>query len=232
MNKNLTMRVLGVIHKGIFIFCIPILCLSTAIGWEIVTPQVYTYGFDKYRVSETTDLYPYELKEIADELVTFFGSADDDLRVTIMKDGELVPLFTPEEAIHFQDVKGLIRLNRRLMLAALGYTALSIIWWRRKNLRQVGQVIMAGAGLTLGLLMALVLGVMLNFDQLFLKFHLISFQNDFWSAPGYMLKLFPIGFWYDIALFTVLVSSLLAVVIGGLGYGLMKFAGTRIANLS
>lgn len=226
------MKALGIIHKGLFILFVPILCISMAINWEITTPQVYTYGFDKYDVVRATDLSRFELEDIAKEFVTYFQSSDEYLSTTVMEGGQLVPMFSREELIHFKDVKGLVKLNRNLMYVALGYVALSLIWWRRGRWLELGYVIMAGAGVSLGLLMVLVLGMMLRFDQLFLWFHLLGFSNDFWSAPGYMLKLFPWGFWYDISLFTVLVSSLLALIFGGLGFGLTRYIQKKSASLS
>ncbi|MFH1638842.1 MAG: TIGR01906 family membrane protein [Chloroflexota bacterium] len=231
-SKNVILRVIGVIHKGIFILSIPILCISMAIGWEITTPQVYTYGFDKYEVSKATDLSRNELAEIADDFAGYFKSSAEDIDITIMVDGAPAPLFTAEETIHFRDVKGLVHLNRNLMLAALGYILLSVVWLWRKDLGQAGMLFMTGAGFTLALLLVLVLVGIVNFDRLFLLFHTTSFRNDFWSAPGYMLQLFPMGFWYDMALMTVLVSSMLALAFGGLGFGLMKFALKRGASHS
>lgn len=230
MNKKLLMKALGAVPRGIFILCIPILCLSMAISWEITTPRIYTYGFDKYHVSEIIEISHFELKDMAIEFANYFSSSKEELSTTIMtiwRDGELIPMFTADELIHFKDVQRLIRWDRYLICTALGYLVLSIIWWGRGNLIGLGRTLMAGAGLTLGLLLALVLGIIVNFDQLFLQFHIIAFRNNLWSAPGYMLKLFPVDFWYDIVLFTVLVSSLLAIFFGGLGFGLTKFARKR-----
>jgi len=51
------------------------------------------------------------------------------------------------------------------------------------------------------------IGTLLNFDTLFYDFHLIAFSNSFWSAEGNMLLLFPGGFWYDAAIYIVIVSQ-------------------------
>ncbi|HEY96432.1 MAG TPA: DUF1461 domain-containing protein, partial [Dehalococcoidia bacterium] len=73
--------------------------------------------------------------------------------------------------------------------------------YRRKGGGLIAWNTLIGGGVTLVLILALWLGSLWDFDRLFHQFHLIAFSNDFWSAKGYMLKLFPGGFWYDIVLF-------------------------------
>jgi integral membrane protein (TIGR01906 family) len=77
---------------------------------------------------------------------------------------------------------------------------------------------MVGSGITLALTLALGLGAFLNFNQLFLQFHLISFANEFWlldPTKDYLIMLFPQGFWYDAALFCGGITTGLAVILGG-----------------
>jgi len=75
------------------------------------------------------------------------------------------------------------------------------------------------------LMLALGLGTMLGFDQLFLKFHLISFTNKLWQldpAKDYLIMLFPQGFFYDAALFCALATAGLAIILGGVAGGYLK----------
>jgi integral membrane protein (TIGR01906 family) len=67
-------------------------------------------------------------------------------------------------------------------------------------------------------MLALGLGMLLGFDQLFLQFHLISFTNEFWQldpSKDYLIMLFPQGFWYDATLFCTLATVIGAVVLSG-----------------
>jgi uncharacterized membrane protein len=65
---------------------------------------------------------------------------------------------------------------------------------------------------------ALGIGALLDFDSLFLRFHFIAFSNDFWSAEGNMLLLFPGGFWYDAAIYCVIAISVMAIILGGVSW--------------
>ena len=87
-----------------------------------------------------------------------------------------------------------------------------------------------GSGITLALMLALGLGILLGFDQLFWQFHVISFANELWQLDptrDYLIMLFPRDFWYDAALFCALATSGLAVVLGGVGGGYLLFTRRR-----
>ncbi len=79
-------------------------------------------------------------------------------------------------------------------------------------------------------MLALGLGALLDFDQLFLQFHRLSFSNQFWQldpARDYLIMLFPGGFWYDAALFCALATVGLAVILGGVAGGYLLFTRRR-----
>jgi uncharacterized membrane protein len=65
-------------------------------------------------------------------------------------------------------------------------------------------------------MLVLWISTLVNFDSIFLRFHQLFFSNDFWSAEGYMLQLFPGGFWYDVTLICALGIAVSGAVIGGL----------------
>jgi integral membrane protein (TIGR01906 family) len=70
-------------------------------------------------------------------------------------------------------------------------------------------------------MLALGLGALLNFNQLFLQFHLLSFTNELWQLDptrDYLIMLFPSVFWYDTTLFCALATAVGAVVLGGVGF--------------
>ena len=199
-----------------FILCIPLFLFTAVIGIAFNCVRLYEYGFDTYNVENRTGLPPTELVRTAESLIAYFNSGDEYIDLTVEKDGRQFELFTREEQIHFRDVKGLVRLDYGVLLATgiyvLLYTGVSLYLRRR---RRFARDILAGGGLTLALMMALWLGSLWNFDRLFYRFHLLAFSNDFWSAEGYMLKLFPGGFWYDATLFCALGIALAALVLAG-----------------
>jgi integral membrane protein (TIGR01906 family) len=85
----------------------------------------------------------------------------------------------------------------------------------------------AGGSITLTLMLALGLGTLLGFDQLFLQLHLISFTNSFWQlnpATDYLIMLVPRGFWYEATLFCALATVTGALILTGVGGVYLKRA--------
>ena len=71
-------------------------------------------------------------------------------------------------------------------------------------------------------MLALGLGTLFNFDQLFLQFHLFSFTNELWQldpTKDYLIMLFPQGFFYDAAIFCAGITAGLAIILGGVAGG-------------
>ena len=216
------MRILIAAAKWLFILCLPILLLTASIGWAANSLWLYKYGFDNSDVSKATGLAQSELDKVARGLISYFNSDEEYISLTVIKGGKPFELFNQREIIHLKDVKGLIWLDYRLLmvtlLCTLTYAGVSLLWRKRKYWRRLARGLVGGSSITLALMLALGLGILLNFDQLFLQFHLISFTNELWQldpTKDYLIMLFPRGFWYDAAMFCALATAVGAVVLGG-----------------
>ena len=201
------MRALATSAKGLFILCLPFLLLTASLGWAANSLWLYKYGFEKYGVSQTTGLASSELDKTARGLISYFNSDEEYISLTVVKDGEPLELFTQREVWHLKDVKGLIRLDYWVLLGtfvyALAYAGVCLFWRKRQYWRHLGWALVGGGSLTLALMLAMGLGTLLDFSELFWQFHVISFSNEFWQLdPGdYLLRLFTGGFFYDATIF-------------------------------
>jgi len=218
----------GILARWVFILCLPVLLVSASIGWAANSLWLYRAGFEKYEVRKELakaglELTDTELEAIARGLISYFNSGEEYLKLTVMPDGQPVELFTQQEVVHFRDVKRLFRLDYYLFLGtlvySLAYAGVSLLGQGGKQRRQLAWAMVSGSSLTLILMLALGLGTLFNFDQLFLQFHRLSFPNQFWSAPGYMLLLFPQGFWFDATILCAGLATTLAVLLGGMAGG-------------
>ena len=226
------MGILGIAAKWLFMLCLPILLLTASIGWAVNSLWLYEYGFQKYSVSQTTGLTEVELEKAATGLISYFNSDEEHISLTVVKNGEPFVLFNQREVAHLRDVKGLIWLDYWVLLGTLIYTlayaGVSRLW--RREWHRLARGIAGGSGITLVLGLALGLGTMLGFDQLFLKFHLISFTNELWQldpAKDYLIMLFPQGFFYDAALFCALATAGLAIILGGVAGSYLLFTRSK-----
>ncbi len=223
------MRVFHEVTKWLFFLCLPLLLISASTGGAANSLALYRYGFDKFGVSQTTGLSEAELEKTARGLIHYFNSSEEYINLTVVKNGRTFTLFNEREVIHLKDVKGLFRLGYWIFLGSLLYAlayAGFLLWLRER--RWLARGLLVGSGLTLGLMLVLGLSAMLNFDQFFLQFHLLSFSNEFWQLdPGqdYLIMLFPRGFWYDATLICAAATATGAAILGGVGMYIYSSAG-------
>lgn len=209
--------------KWLFVLCLPLLLISAGLAGAFNSLWLYKFGFDKYEISQKTGIAEVELEKAAQGLISYFNSDEEDISVSVIKDGQTFTLFNEREVAHLRDVKELVRLDYRVLVASLLYalvfTGLSLFRWR--NWRQMARGAMWGGSLTLALMAVLRVVTLFNFDQFFRQFHLLSFTNDLWlldPSKDYLLMLFPGGFWYDATQFIALGVGTAAVLITGLAW--------------
>lgn len=217
------MKHLPAAAKWLFVFCLPLLLISAGLAGAFNSLWLYKFGFDKYDISQKTGIAEVELEKAARGLISYFNSDDEDISVSVIKDGQPFTLFNQREVAHLRDVKELVRLDYRVLLAsllyALAFTGLSLFRWH--DWRQLARGAMWGGSLTLALMAVLRVVTFFNFDQFFWQFHLLSFTNDLWlldPSKDYLLMLFPGGFWYDATQFIALGVGTAAVLVTGLAW--------------
>jgi integral membrane protein (TIGR01906 family) len=202
----------------IFVICIPALLLSASLAWGFNSAWLYNYGFQKYNVSQDTGLSAQELDKTAHGLINYFNSTQEYINIQVTAQGKTFSLFTEEEQIHFKDVKALIWLDYEVLLVtlilALLYFFIFYFWQKGRFRRLFFKSLLWGSGLSIVLIGAIGIASFFDFDALFLQFHYLAFTNMFWSAEGYMLRLFPGGFWYDAFFIMIGIMALLAIAIG------------------
>ena len=217
--------------------CLPILLLTASLGWVANSLWLYKYGFEKYNVSSTTSLADSELEKVAAGLISYFNSDEEYISLVVLKNGEPFELFNQRELVHLRDVKGLIRLDYWVLLGtaiyALGYVMGNLLWKKHHHWRRLARGVVGGSSLTMLLMLALGLGTLLGFDQLFLQFHLISFTNELWQLDptrDYLIMLFPERFFRDAALFCALATALGAIILGSVAGGYLLFTRSKVTT--
>ncbi len=230
------MRILGIVLKWLFILCLPVLLLTASLGGAVNSLWLYKYGFSKYNVSQTTGLAEAELEKAGKGLISYFNSGEEYISLTVVKEDQPFGLFNQREIIHLKDVKGLIRLDYWVLLGTLvytlGYAGVSLFWRKRRYWQRLAWGMVWGSGMTLALMLALGLGTLLGFEQLFLQFHLISFTNPFWQldpSKDYLIMLFPGGFWYDATLLCALATVVGALILSGVAGVYLKITKGQTA---
>jgi integral membrane protein (TIGR01906 family) len=221
------LKYVSLVTKWIFILCIPLLLVSSSLAVGFNSKWLYNFGFDKYNVSLQTGFSPVELDKAANGLIKYFNSNEEYADIVLIRDGKSTELFSREEQLHFKDVKQLVRLDYLFLIVSLivilAYIIISISWRNGKFRKDLARSVIWGCGLSILIIIIIGIASYFNFDQLFLQFHYLVFSNQYWSAPGYMLLLFPGGFWFDAAIICGAFMSLLAIMLGGASVLYLKF---------
>jgi integral membrane protein (TIGR01906 family) len=228
------LKIVKLFFDLIFIICLPFVLLSGSLAWGFNSSWLYNYGFEKYHVSASTGLSETELNQAAEALIKYFNSNDEYINVVFYHEGKPFELFTMEEKIHFKDVKQLIKLDYLIFYITLLYILIYImicLYWKKGKYRiQLAKNLIWGSGIAVTIVILIGLASFFDFDSLFLQFHYLVFSNTFWSAPGYMLLLFPGGFWYDAAVFCLGFMLILALFIGFLALFYFKLLKRKEFN--
>lgn len=216
-------RALKGIAGGLFILSLPVIFGTVGLRWLVSDTGWYQQGFARYGVSDRTGMAPSELARAADRISGYLLLQENSIQMPVkivpVKIGdETRPLFNEREISHMVDVRHLLGGFYALQTGAAAYAFLyllfSRLWLRRGYWAGLGSGLRRGGALTLGLFAAIGLLSLLDFDELFLRFHLMSFDNDLWildPTRDHLIMMFPQGFWYDSAIRLAMAGSAQAV---------------------
>jgi len=227
------MKALQITAKWVFMLCLPFLLFTASLAWVINSLWLYDYGAEKYGVSQVTGLSESELDKAYAGLVSYFNSDEEYISLTVIKDDQPFELFNYREIIHLKDAKKLIWLDYWVglgtLLYMLAYAGVCLFWRRPEYWRHLGRGVLGGSCVTLGLMLALGLVSLVDFNWIFWQFHVISFTgNDFWlldPTKDYLKMMFADGYFYDVVLFCALGVAGAAVILGGASGVWLKLGG-------
>jgi len=211
----------------LFVVAVPLFLLLSNVRIAAVEPRVYEYSFDRYDAVARTDVDRVQLDRAARVIASYFGNDESQLAIRVTIDGREQPLFNPREVLHMRDVKRLFQrvfsLHEIAFVYIVGYVAAVVLWSRELSMRRLAEQCVVAGGVTMGVMAVAAVAVSVGFDDLFRRFHLLSFANDFWllnPRTDHLIQMFPRGFWFDVSLaigvLTMVEGALLASA--GLGY--------------
>jgi len=221
------LKIAKVVAYWLFIICLPLLLLTSTVRLGINSTRLYEYGFDRYGVSEDTGIDREQLGNVAKRLVDYFNFRVETPQMMVVIEGEEeIPLFQEDaqnrELTHLADVRRLFQFNHRVQLASLAYIIIYVLLfllWRKGRWQDLAKGIRRGCALTLAIIAVLgIASILIDFEQLFIQFHHVAFDNPWWMSSGYLPKLFPEQFWQDIAFLGAGVIAAEALLLGGIAW--------------
>lgn len=220
---------------ALFIVAVPLFLVTASVTWAFNSPGLYDGGFEKYSISRISGISDSDLRQVGADIRSYINSGDEPLDVRTRIFGVEQDLFNDREIIHMKDVKDLVRGVYVLALVSAVYlAAMTIIGFalhRGRFVADLAKRLALGGGLTLVLLVVFGIVALVGFDGLFLKFHQLSFANDFWQLDprtDYLVRIFPQDFWFDATMWVAvraIAGALILTVIGSSFLVYQRYAG-------
>jgi integral membrane protein (TIGR01906 family) len=209
-----------------FVVLVPLLLISTSLRALVTDRDLILRGFQENRVDLTTGLDAPQLERIADAFVAYFQAPPGPLQMQVQVRGQTRPLFNDREVQHMEDVQALIQFFLRLQLIALAVVVVRVgaaVGLDRSTV-PIGRELLWSAGLVVALVAVVGVLSMIDFTELWTRFHQIAFRNDLWQldpSRDYLIMLFPEPFWFTATIRLATTIALETVGVALLGVALL-----------
>ena len=208
MLEDLIMKYVFIIAFLLWIITIPFLIISTTANTYIGCQGLYEYGFDKYQISQVTGISNTQLDQVARQMVDYFNSKSPTPQLTVDSKAGRMRLYNEKELTHLEDVLKIVSLFHVMQIVSLIlFLVLGIAVYLRMGLNKILRGLEIGSIIVAAFTAVLIAWALVDFDDLFLLFHYISFSNNLWildPSKDYLIMMFPEGFFSDAAMFIVL----------------------------
>lgn len=227
--KNAWTR-LSWIPAALFIVAVPLFLITASVTWAFNNPGVYTDGFEKYNISFVTGITEADLEQVSADIRGYFNSREEPLQLGTRVFGREQELFKPKEIVHMRDVKRLVWGVYLIAGVSAVYLLVSIgvgfLRQGRDYFQVLSRRVLWSAGFALVIIVGVGLFALVGFDTLFLKFHQLSFANDFWQLDprtDFLVMLFPQDFWFDATMWVALRAVTATLIISALSCGYLLY---------
>ncbi len=209
------------VASAVLVASVPIVLIVSSLNALFYDPEYYAQGEARWAVGRTTEYSLDALRPINRAIVEFFRTPAVSLPTALQDEGAPRDVFNVREVGHMNDVRDLVRGIDRLQnfAATLAITAVLARFVRFGSgaWRWTATRLGVGAALTLGVVAVFGALTLVDFEQLFLTFHLVSFDNDLWELDprkDNLIRFFPFEFWYDATVTVAIRTVLSAVAVG------------------
>ncbi len=207
-------KIVGVLLSVCFIFftfafVIDTICFNSAF---------YEYEYTKNKVAETIDIGDDELKTATDVLLGYITGDVEDLDVEVTIDSKQTQMFNAKEKAHMVDVKDLydklriVKWSTLLIFLSLsGY----YLFKGKKLFALIKAAYVKVLALVGGLVGALAVFALCDFNLFWNTFHKLIFTNDLWlldPLTDRLINMVPGPFFYDLVLLIIIVYIVIIIV--------------------
>ena len=184
-----------------------LIIISGSLNFIVRSSLIYDYNISTYSIEKRTSLSLEKIKEINLGIRTYFFNEKELLDIDI---------FSNKEILHMKDVKSVMNfifdISKILSIVFCILTFVLHSYFRV----YIYKLIFYSLSLFLSILVFLGASFLLFFQELFIIFHQIAFNNDLWILnpnEDYLLMMYPEDFFRDVAILILATSFILNVIV-------------------
>ncbi len=169
----------------------------------------YSYEFEKQNIALFSGFSNSQYSSYAGQIVHNFFS-EKPLYITDMEGNAIEGFFSQREITHMHDVKNVMQMALFILFASFIVSFILILLLRDRRV-----LFKRAAVGTLIFVLFISTAIVMNFDFTFTLLHKILFRNDFWLLPedAVLIRMFPVSFFADFALFWGAIVTIVSVSI-------------------
>ena len=195
-------NVLGILCGFALMIILLITSIEAVTYW---TPGYYEKEYAKYGVLNDVHMEMDDLLDVTDEMMVYLRGSRKDLHVPPIVDGQPREFFNDREIAHMEDVRGLFLGGlalRRISLGLIVACVILLLLLKADIRRVLPKMICIGSALFFAVLTVLAGIISTDFNQYFIMFHHIFFNNDLWMLnpdTDLLINIVPEPFFMDTA---------------------------------
>ena len=195
-------NVLGILCGFALMIILLITSIEAVTYW---TPGYYEKEYAKYGVLNDVHMEMDDLLDVTDEMMAYLRGSREDLHVPTIVDGQPREFFNDREIAHMEDVRGLFLGGlalRRISLGLIVACGILLLLLKADIRRVLPKMICIGSALFFAVLAVLTGIISTDFNQYFIMFHHIFFNNDLWMLnpdTDLLINIVPEPFFMDTA---------------------------------
>ena len=231
MNKLLT-YILSVICA----LCVIITLVFTAMQVVIFDESRFHESYEKNDLYEFIGVDEDDLKEITHEMMSYLAGKRDDLIMHAEIRGEVQQVFEEREILHMVDVKKLFigGFKMRNISAIIAVALLGVLFGikRKKAIKPLCISYLWTMGAVLAIAAVIGIYMLIDFNALFLKFHMLFFDNDLWLLDintDVLIQMLPESFFNSLALAMVKYLSAFILIPAAVSVGYLVWSKKKNA---
>jgi integral membrane protein (TIGR01906 family) len=212
-----TTNVLTSLLRVYLTVALPILLVLSSVR-QIMTPAFLNFEYTWPGFPE--DFYGFTTEDrlkYAPLAIDYLLNGEDITFLSNLRFPDGSAMYNVRELQHMRDVKAVTQITFAIGVVA-GFIALVsayLLGRRVSTRRELRNGLLNGSILTLGMIAAIVLAAVINWDYFFTGFHTLFFEGGTWrfAYSDTLIRLFPEQFWFDAALLIGGMTTLGALII-------------------